>query len=307
MVAACCVAAGASRETVAQSSGSCPSTTAEPYLVCQIDRAPAAASGNLVPRYPDMLLRARVTGTTRVRFVVDSAGHVPYGSFTVVESSHDLFTWSARNAIPKWTFTPALLRGRPVATRYEQLITFSLPPDSNAPPLPPTVLARDTAPGGVPRIVIGTPGREPGAILQFTNAQLLDAQRAVLLALAPAPMVGSAGRSRVTVCLTRERGDPQGDTALLQALTVPGRRAVILRDCPRTYATMILDLEHRPPPGWIDPVVMSVTRVDGWTSSIVVLDVGVSQGTGTHKYRCAATRDLSGWRTDCALMWARVS
>src|SRR5829696_3410208 len=99
MVAACCVAAGASRETVAQSSGSCPSTTAEPYLVCQVDRAPAAAPRNVAPRYPDMLLQA---------------------------------------------------------------------------------------PDGVPRIVIGTPDREPGAILRFTNAQLLDAQRVVLVALAPA-------------------------------------------------------------------------------------------------------------------------
>jgi TonB family protein len=117
----------------AQSSGLCPSTTAEPYLVCQVDRAPAAAPGNVAPGYPDMLLQARVTGTTRVRFVVDSVGHVPYGSFTVVESSHALFTASARNAVPKWTFTPATLRGRPVATRYEQLFTFSLPPDSDAP------------------------------------------------------------------------------------------------------------------------------------------------------------------------------
>jgi len=302
VVVACCVAAGGSRVTAAQSSGSCPSTTAEPYLVCQVDRAPAAAPGNPAPRYPDMLLRAHVTGTARVRFVVDSAGHVPYGSFTVVESTHDLFSHSAKSAVPKWTFTPATLRGRPVATRYEQLIAFSLPSDSNAPFLPPTVLASDTAPGGVPRIVIGTPDREPGASLQFTNAELLDAQRAVLVALAPAPMVDSAGRSRVTVCLTRERGDQEGDTALLQALTVPGRRAVILRDCPRTYARMPLDLEHRPPPGWIDPVVMSVARVDEWTASIVVLDVGVSQGTGTHKYRCAATRDPSGWRTDCTAL-----
>jgi hypothetical protein len=231
--------------------------------------------------------------------VVDSVGHVPYGSFTVVESSHALFTASARNAVPKWTFTPATLRGRPVATRYEQLFTFSLPPDSDAPSLPPTVLTRDTAPDGVPRIVIGTPDREPGAILQFTNAQLLDAQRAVLVALAPAPIVDSAGRSRVTVCLTRERGDLQGDTALLQALTVPGRRAVIPRDCPRTYVKMPLDLDHPPPPGWIDPFIMSVTRVDGWTASIVVLDIGVSQGVTQRKYRCAATRDPSGWRTDC--------
>jgi len=304
-----CALAVVSCRVAAQSVRSCPPVVpGEPYLACQVDRPPLADPQNVAPGYPAMLLQARVAAVLRVRFVVDTTGRVRRGSLEVVDPAHDLFTQAVKNVLGRWAFDPATNAGRPVPARYEQIFEFSLPKDSEVPTMDVVVLARDTTAEGVARLVIGNRERDVDAASHFTEQDLLDAQRSALLTLAPAPVTDSTGRPRVTVCLTL-RGDPVrvADTATLRALTQPGRRAVVPRDCPRTYVSMVYHPARRPPPGWIDPYYMTVTRLEPWSSTIALVNVDVSQGTGTSFYRCVVTRDGSSWRAACRHHGSMVS
>ncbi|WP_353266725.1 energy transducer TonB [Gemmatimonas sp.] len=69
-------------------------------------------SSNVVPAYPDVLRDTRVGAPVRVRFVVDSNGRPVMVSWIVVDSVHDLFHRSIKNALSRWRFTLARRGGR---------------------------------------------------------------------------------------------------------------------------------------------------------------------------------------------------
>ena len=277
-----------------------PPATRAPYLVCQLDRPPRPDSINVAPSYPATLLQAAVRGTLRVSFVVNMSGRVDPTSFTVMDSAHALFITATKTALETWSFEPGLREGRAVPVRWEQIITFSVPRDSELPPFEPVVLARDTSPDGLPRLVVGLRDRESSAIVQFTNGELLDAQRSILAQLVPPPIQDSLGRPRVTVGLTINRGgqDVAADSTTLAALEVPGRHMVIPRDCPVTYEMLMYDTRRRPP-GYIDPYIMEVPRVMAWSTAVLLIQVDVTHPTTTTTYRCWATRGAPSWRPTC--------
>ena len=294
---------------VAQESASCPPVAGEPYLLCQVEQPPRPNPRNIPPRYADMLLQAGVSGTVRVRFVVDTTGHVRSDPrMEVLAATHDMFAFAVQEAVRRWSFEPGRRAGRPVAVQFEQVFEFNTPPDVDELPAVPVVTHTDAA-DGVPRMVIGTHPSDPVAASSLSPSDLLDAQRATLLRLAPAPIADSSGRPRVTVCPTVMRdGVPvPGDSATLATLTAPGRRAAIPRDCPRTYASMIYDPKKRPPRGWIDPYALVVTHMLPWNADAVLIRAEVEQGTGARLYRCTVTRDGATWRPMCHLSGGRVS
>jgi hypothetical protein len=291
----------------AQSARECPQPTGEPYLVCQVDRAPRPDSANLPPRYPVLMLQGDIGDTLRLTFVVDSGGRVDPGSFTVVDSAQAIFTVAAKAALQRWTFEPGIKAGRPVAVRWEQIVAFSVPRDSELPFIEAVVLARDTAPDGVARIVVGVPHPEPAAIVRFSNRELLDAQRGALALVAPPPLADSLGRPRVTICLTINRGG-QGfaaDSATLAGLAVRGRAVVIPRDCPPAYVMRMYDT-RRAPPGYNDPYLVDVVRVSAWNADILLMEIDVAHANATTTFRCWATRAGTGWRPACRLYRSAV-
>ena len=247
-----------------------------------------------------MMREAGVGGVLRLTFVVDTAGRVDPASLTVVDSTFPLFLAAARMTLPKWRFEPARKAARTVAVRWEQVFAFTLPPDSEIPPLEPALIARDTTVDGVPRVVVGIRDPEPGAILLFTTGELLEAQRHVLRTLAPKPIADSLGRPRVTVCLSINRGgqDFAADSTTIAALEAPGRRVVIPLDCPKTYAMAMYDTQQRPP-GYIDPYIVEVPRVIGWSADTLVMQIDILHEAALASYRCAATRDVRAWRSTC--------
>ena len=292
----------------AQSAQSCPPATGEPYLRCQVDRVALSDTNNVAPRYADMLRQARAFGSARLSFIVNANGRVEPASITVLEARYDLFAASARNALKTWTFVPAQKAGAAVAMRFEQDFEFRLSADSEVPPLEVVVLARDTTPDGVLRIVVGERDREPNAAARYSEGDLLAAQRAVLLTVAPMPVADPKGRPRVTACVTiiLAGAKQPADSTTLDAVSAPGRRAVVPKNCPRTYASMIYDPDRRPPKGWIDPSAMVVDRVYPWNDDIVAVAVLVSQGTVTDHHLCSASRSR-GWRVTCGRIRAQIS
>ena len=285
----------------AQPARPCPAVVAnQPYERCQLDRPLRADTANVAPTYATSLRNVGLTGTVRVRLVVDTTGRPRPGSVVVVTAAHPLLTSAVTTAVGSWTFEPGQKGGMPVAAYHDQVVRFVSSMDPDAPELEVGIISRDTTADGAPRLTVGTPDREPGAIVKLSNDELMDAQRTVLVLLAPQPLTDSLGRARVVVCLTRIRGGQEeaADEETLRLLTAPGRRAVIPRDCPRPFAGRLWDTT-RPPRGWIDPYNVTPTRVDAWTSNVLVVDVEVSQAGATHEHRCTVTRASAGWRAKC--------
>jgi hypothetical protein len=140
------------------------------------------------------------------------------------------------------------------------------------------------------------------AILEYSPAGLLEAQRSALLQLAPAPRVDGAGIGRVSLCVSVNRGGQEfaADSTTLARLEIPGRRAVIPRDCPQTYA-MAMYTTERAPRGYIDPYYMNVTDVSAPSTTKLVILIDVTQDIRTKSYRCTVTRNSTSWRSECEL------
>ena len=164
----------------------------------------------------------------------------------------------------------------------------------------PTTAALAAAP-----LLLGA--QSPNAILNYSTAELLEAQRSALIQVAPEPRVDDGGLSRVTVCVSVNRGGQEfaADSATLAALDIPGRRAVIPRDCPQTY-TMAMYTTDRPPRGNIDPYYMNVTRLSAPSDTKLLLLIDVSQDIRTKSYRCTVTRNRPSWRAECELSGTRA-
>ena len=93
------------------------------YLV---EKAIFAIPGTATPRYPTMLQSAGVEGDVRAQFVVDTLGRVERGSVRVLDTTHDLFASSVRDALTRARFTPAEAGGRKVRQLAEQVFTFRI-------------------------------------------------------------------------------------------------------------------------------------------------------------------------------------
>lgn len=68
---------------------------------------------------PARVLAADRTPELEVTVVVDTLGKPQMKTFTVVKSSHSWYTTNAKNAIAKWTFTPAMHRGCKIERPYK--------------------------------------------------------------------------------------------------------------------------------------------------------------------------------------------
>lgn len=96
------------------------------YFEYQVEKAVSPASGNRAPRYPDILRSANVEGEVLAQFIVDEHGVADSTSFTVLRSTHDLFTNAVLSAIPSFRFNPAQVGGKPVKQLVQMPFQFSL-------------------------------------------------------------------------------------------------------------------------------------------------------------------------------------
>ncbi|MHB1297857.1 MAG: energy transducer TonB [Gemmatimonadaceae bacterium] len=92
----------------------------DPRLDVEKVPAPVAMTPAAIRRpVPRTALRRDGSAVIRVEVLVDTLGKPDMSTFAVVESSHAWFTTGAKNAIAKWTFTPAELDGCKVARYYQ--------------------------------------------------------------------------------------------------------------------------------------------------------------------------------------------
>jgi TonB family protein len=229
------------------------------YLPCQLSRAPIAFRDNADPRYPDMAASAALPGEVEVQFVIDSAGHYERGSMRVVRSTHETFTASARYTLSTWRFTPGILNDRPVRVQLAQVIEYVLPPASDPRELfagEPAIVTRRKAPDGTPMLTVmlaaedTTLGPPPSPTLRDSLARA-----AIRVVAHKLTMDFSAGRQKagatLPLCVGSDDAELQSavDANLIRELTTVRVRAMPLKDCPPTRASMaVLVPDPGPPP-----------------------------------------------------------
>lgn len=89
----------------------------------QLDKEPVARV-QVKPNYPYEMVSRGVTGHAVVAFIVTSSGDV-VGAYAV-SSSHREFEQPAVEAVMRWKFRPGRKDNRPVNTRVQQLVQFTL-------------------------------------------------------------------------------------------------------------------------------------------------------------------------------------
>jgi protein TonB len=96
------------------------------YMEYQTEQAVTPLAGQKAPRYPDALRKANVEGEVLAQFVVNEAGVADTSTFTVLKSTHGLFTEAVRSALGTLRFHPALVGGRPVKQLVQMPFQFNL-------------------------------------------------------------------------------------------------------------------------------------------------------------------------------------
>jgi periplasmic protein TonB len=97
-----------------------------------IRRAPIMVGGNvqeaklinkILPVYPTLALKTRVSGTVVLQAIIDEIGRVE--SIEVVEG-HPLLIAAAVDAIQQWQYSPTLLNGEPLPVSAKVTVIFTL-------------------------------------------------------------------------------------------------------------------------------------------------------------------------------------
>ncbi len=95
-----------------------------PMQLFQVDQAPIKISGRLPP-YPFWARARGVEGVVILRFMVDENGNV--GKVEIDQVTGDpRFAQITKEAVAKWTFSPALYNAKPAAVWCRQRIQFNL-------------------------------------------------------------------------------------------------------------------------------------------------------------------------------------
>lgn len=93
------------------------------YSLKEVDQPPVATSQQQAV-YPKTLRTQRLEGSVDVGFTITSKGVVqdPHA----VSSTNEAFEQAAIDAVKKWKFKPGMKDGKPVNTKVQVTLTFSL-------------------------------------------------------------------------------------------------------------------------------------------------------------------------------------
>lgn len=104
---------------------SAPVNDNQTYFEFQVEKQ-AAVNGAIRPTYPSVLQSQGVEGKVSAQFVVDTTGRAEMNSWKVLETSNELFSQAAKDAIRNARFLPAEVGGRKVRQLVQQTIGFTI-------------------------------------------------------------------------------------------------------------------------------------------------------------------------------------
>ncbi len=82
------------------------------------------------PQYPLEMKQQGITGAVTVEYVIEKDGSVT--DIKIVKSTDPRFSKEVVAAVSQWRFAPGMKKGRPMASRRQQTISFTLEPDQPA-------------------------------------------------------------------------------------------------------------------------------------------------------------------------------
>lgn len=100
--------------------------TVKEFREFTLDAPAKLLPGSAAPRYPDVLKKDGVAGSTLVMFVVDTAGRVEESTLKVVRTAHSLFVDAIKASLPDHRFSPARVGNRPVKQLVQVVYRFTL-------------------------------------------------------------------------------------------------------------------------------------------------------------------------------------
>ncbi|HZI40922.1 MAG TPA: hypothetical protein VFD67_04445 [Gemmatimonadaceae bacterium] len=94
----------------------------------EVDHIPSPVAMKPAPfqRTPESALRKDGSAEIKIDILIDTLGRADMKTFKVVKVSNKWFTDNVRSVIPKWTFSPAMLKGCKVPRVYHFM--SSVPP-----------------------------------------------------------------------------------------------------------------------------------------------------------------------------------
>ncbi len=95
------------------------------YSEEMVEVLPVRLSGE-APRYPALLMSARIEGRAVLEFVIDTAGRIETGSLRIVRSTNRLFEQPALAAAASWLFRPAKIGKMVVRARVHFPVNFTM-------------------------------------------------------------------------------------------------------------------------------------------------------------------------------------
>lgn len=95
----------------------------EVFDLKDVDQEPVPISQQR-PRYPTAMRRAGASGGTVIRYVVDTEGKVR--DARAIKAAHPDFAAAAVESVSGWKFKPGMKNGRPVNTRMQSPVVFTL-------------------------------------------------------------------------------------------------------------------------------------------------------------------------------------
>jgi protein TonB len=96
------------------------------YFEFQVEKQAASIPGTINLRYPSMLQSQNVEGKVTVQFVVDTTGRAEMSTWKVLETSNELFSQAAKDAVRGAKFYAAEVGGRKVRQLVQLPLAFTL-------------------------------------------------------------------------------------------------------------------------------------------------------------------------------------
>jgi hypothetical protein len=94
------------------------------YFEFQVEKPADLLPSSKMPVYPPSLKSSNIEGQVLAQFVVDENGLVDMDTFKVLKATNALFIESLRNALPGFTYSPAMIGGRRVKQLVQQAFQF---------------------------------------------------------------------------------------------------------------------------------------------------------------------------------------
>ena len=236
--------------------------------------------------------QAGVEGEVLVRYVIDTSGGAVRDSIKVIRSTHELFTTAVKNAMPLLRFASPRRAGVAVNVVMEEVVTFHHPGFQNGAVRPEQLSQRRTdSTGRLVTTVYALLPRDSVNAPVLTKTDSLEIYYVVIEELIRSQ---DAKQLPAAWCINLAGRDPSSD--LFARWRRGARRMVGMKDCPRSYDSMVYsEWAPKPPAGWVDPVIINVGSMVSWAEDRVVLTAQAHQGYSGTLYRCEAGRVAGKW------------